>query len=202
MRLRAVAVISVVLVATTAASASAQPREPTPVQLARARRAFDQARIDFDAGRFEVALDGFGRAYRITGSPELLYNIGVCHDRLRRDREALAAFEEYLERVEDPEDRQFVERRIEALRRSLDASVPTPEETAESAGGLDGPIGPDPVDPGTDDGGSVLGRWWFWTIAGVVVAGAVVGVVLARGGETAPLVTGDDGMVIETLRLR
>jgi hypothetical protein len=36
------------------------------------------------------------------------------------------------------------------------------------------------------EGGSVLTRWWFWTGVGVVVAGAVVGAVLAANAGDAP----------------
>jgi len=46
---------------------------------------------------------------------------------------------------------------------------------------------PDPV-PVADEGGSILGKWWFWTIIGVVVVGAVViGVAAASGGTEGPL---------------
>ena len=31
-------------------------------------------------------------------------------------------------------------------------------------------------------GGSIFGKWWFWTVAGVVVAGAAVGTALALSG--------------------
>jgi tetratricopeptide (TPR) repeat protein len=42
---------------------------------------------------------------------------------------------------------------------------------------------PEPVDRASS--GSVFGKWWFWTVAGVVVAGAVVGTALAlSGGST------------------
>ncbi len=45
-------------------------------------------------------------------------------------------------------------------------------------------------------------QWWFWTILGVVVVGAAVGVTLGvvlSGGQQAPL-PGDEGVVVETLR--
>lgn len=57
------------------------------------------------------------------------------------------------------------------------------------------------------EGGSVLGEWWFWTLVGVVAAGASVGVAVALSSETvttAPLIGGDEptGGVIATLSSR
>lgn len=49
--------------------------------------------------------------------------------------------------------------------------------------------GPTPSEP-SDEGGSVLEEWWFWTIVGAVVVGGVVAGVLIgtqSGGTEAPL---------------
>lgn len=35
-------------------------------------------------------------------------------------------------------------------------------------------------------GGSVLGRWWFWTAAGVLVAGGIAVAIVATGGDELP----------------
>jgi hypothetical protein len=42
---------------------------------------------------------------------------------------------------------------------------------------------PDDRAAGARSGGGILGRWWFWTIAGVVVAGATVATVMALTAE-------------------
>ena len=63
----------------------------------------DEARANFEAGRIAYAdarygdaLPYFMRAYELSPRPKLLYHIGVCHDRLGHDEEALDAFEQYL----------------------------------------------------------------------------------------------------------
>ena len=53
----------------------------------------------------------------------------------------------------------------------------------------------------SDESGGVLTQWWFWTAAGVAVAGIVVGIVVATsGGEEleGPLPVGS-GVVVTTL---
>jgi tetratricopeptide (TPR) repeat protein len=45
-----------------------------------------------------------------------------------------------------------------------------------------------------DSGGSIFGKWWFWTAAGVVITGAAVGTALALsgdGGGSQPLYRGN-----------
>lgn len=93
---------------------------------ARAEQLFDLGRQAFDAKEFETALDYFRRSHDLSQRPELLYDIGVAADRLRRDNEALAAFERYLAEVEEPERENEVRDRVEALRRII--STP-PSET-------------------------------------------------------------------------
>lgn len=48
---------------------------------------------------------------------------------------------------------------------------------------------PPPAEPGDDEGSSWYRTWWFWTVVGVVAAGAVTGGVLAgtAGGDPDPL---------------
>src|SRR5690349_5926027 len=81
-----------------------------------ARDAFDAGRSALADGRTEDALTSFRRAYRLSGRPQLLYNIGLVEDRLRHDRPALEAFESYLEAVPQAENRASVEERIRTLR--------------------------------------------------------------------------------------
>jgi hypothetical protein len=50
---------------------------------------------------------------------------------------------------------------------------------------------------------SVLSSPWLWIAVGAVVAGAAITVVAVAGqGDGPPLITGDDGRVIETLRAK
>jgi tetratricopeptide (TPR) repeat protein len=89
-------------------------------------------------------------------------------------------------------------------------TVPTPAATAAAAQvrGADATAdaslaaGSVPTEPVRDgESRSIFSRWWFWTIVGVAVAGATVGVVAATtGGDTlGPFQPGDDGSVYMTL---
>ena len=89
--------------------------------------ALAQAKNDFAAGTrayadgdFEGALSHFRRAYELTGSPDLLYNIATVSDRMRLDVQALGAYEGYLEARPDSADREHVESRIDVLRRAIE----------------------------------------------------------------------------------
>jgi hypothetical protein len=102
---------------------SAQLMEPaaTDEELAEAeaRALFNAAVAAYDAGRYEDALESFERAYRRSNRAALLYNMGQCYDRLRRDEEAVNAFERYLEAMPAAENRAQVESRIRALREAI-----------------------------------------------------------------------------------
>ncbi|MFW2386791.1 MAG: tetratricopeptide repeat protein [Polyangiales bacterium] len=84
-----------------------------------AREYFKAGRAAFDRADYESALTYFRHAYRTSGREALLYNIGVAADRLRRDQEALEAFERYLDTTENPTRETEVRKRLEALRKSV-----------------------------------------------------------------------------------
>ncbi len=88
-----------------------------------ARAHYGTGSIAFGAGRFADALAEFQKAYALSQRPQLIYNIAVAYDRLRRDREALEAFEEYLRLVPDAPQRAEVEGRIGLLRESLQSQA-------------------------------------------------------------------------------
>lgn len=106
-----------------------------------ARARFESGRLAFDDQRYEEALADFERSYELSGRSIILFNIGLVHDRLRRDGEALDAFRRYLEAVPDAENRAEVERRIEVLQAALDerrwapqpAPMPMPDAQAAPA---------------------------------------------------------------------
>jgi len=171
-----------------------------------ARAIYVAGRVAFDAGRYDEALARFEEAYDRSGRAELLYNIGMAADRLRRDETALAAFEGYLSQVEDADNRVSVENRVRALREILadrEDTVPSPQETA-AATPVESEAEAEPFEsePADDDGGSVLTSWWLWTIVGVVVVGGVVaGVAVAAssGDTTQAAMPGDFGVVVMAL---
>ncbi len=110
-----------------------------------ARALFTAGSTAFDNARYEEALGYFQRAYELSHRSALLYNIGIAADRLRRDREALGAFEQFLEETPEHPRRRDVEVRVEVLRRAVaDAEArgeapsgeePPPDGSAEPGGG-------------------------------------------------------------------
>ena len=102
-------------------SVLAQSVETHGQRLAEAKEAFDTGTRAYADGEFETALASFERAYELTGSPDLLYNIATVSDRMRRDVDALQAYEGYLEARPKSSDREHVESRIAVLRDAIEA---------------------------------------------------------------------------------
>lgn len=101
-----------------------------------ARALFEAGRTAFEAGRFSDALAHFEHSYELSARHVLLFSIGICHDRLRQDEEALEAFETYLELVPDAANAAEVSGRIDVLRRAIAErrpAEPAPEETVDPA---------------------------------------------------------------------
>jgi tetratricopeptide (TPR) repeat protein len=202
-----VAIAAAVAVTLSGSVAEAQPpprAQPTPAQLTEARRWFETGRERYEQGEWRSALESFRRAYDLTGSPEVLFNIGQCADRLRMDRDALAAFELYLERLPDAPDRPNVESRIQVLRAEIarhDEVTRQRDAARAERARLERERRLRGGSPGTDEGdGTLLGQWWFWTVIVVAIAGGVTaGVLLSQENEPIP---GSDGGVITTLRFR
>jgi len=97
-------------------------RDSTPdAKIEEAKKAFAAGTRAYAEGDFENALERFQRAYDLTGSPDLLYNIATVSDRMRLDEEALEAYEGYLEARPDSADREHVAGRIDVLRAAIEA---------------------------------------------------------------------------------
>ncbi len=77
---------------------------------------FEAGSLAFDNARYDDAVEYFPRAYEPSGRAVLLHNVGVAADRLRRDTEALEAFEQFLAQVPAHPRRRDVEARVEVLR--------------------------------------------------------------------------------------
>ncbi len=95
-----------------------------------ARALFARARVAYAEARYEAALPLFVASFELSGRTELLYNIGLTLERLRRDDEVFEPFEAYLASNPPAERRAEVERRIEAARarieaRRVESSTPT-----------------------------------------------------------------------------
>jgi len=136
---------SAILVMLSAASVSAQPgttpqTDPQPKSAAlptvdakadeQARAQFEEGRTAYQAGRYRDAWAKFREAYKLSGRPELLYNIGQTADRLGREEDAIKAFELYLKHTPDAANRRDVENRVRALRERVTVAQSHPPQTA------------------------------------------------------------------------
>jgi len=99
----------------------AQSASSQDAKIAAAKKAFAAGTRAYAEGDFDAALQRFRRAYELTGSPDLLYNIATVSDRMRLDEEALHAYEGYLDARPDSVDREHVASRIDVLRAAIEA---------------------------------------------------------------------------------
>lgn len=136
-----------------------------------ARAVFQSGRDAYARGEYESALVAFRHAYELSGRAELQFNIAQAADRLRHDREALAAFEAYLDAVPDAENRVEVEARLRVLREEIARDDAL--RARALAGGSDQPSSEAPI----------VEQWWFWTLIGVAAVGAGVGIGFAVGSR-------------------
>jgi hypothetical protein len=196
-----------------AQGAGVAPTDQTVASEEAAKALYAAARAEYDAGQFKTALLHFQDAYDQSMRPQLLYNVGLAADRLRFNKTALDAFERYLKELPNAENRVEVENRIKALREIIDREAAAKRAPAAVAAAAPPPVpistdartsaAPPKSDQQEATGGGLLSQWWFWTAAGVVVAGATTGIIIASSGDTVgkPL-TGTDGVVVQTLRVR
>jgi len=173
-------------------------------RLEEGRLLFLAAQRAFDDGRYPDALASFERSYELAEDPQILYNIAITLDRLRRDEEALEAFQTYLRLQPTTPDRRDIEARIRVLedqiaREEAGSVTPDPDLTPPD------PALPDPVvtaagptEAPVDDEYTVLDRWWFWTALVAVVAGGVAAIAIVASQDPAP-VPGSEGVVVEAL---
>ena len=160
---------------------------------AEARGLFEAGRAAFADGRFDDALRYFQQSYELSHRPELLYNIGSAADRLQRESEALAAFQQYLRELPEAANRREVEGRVRVLQEHMAREQVQRDAAAEAqrAAARDAAASAPVVDPLADtgepaSGGGVETEWWFWTliVAGVAGAGVLTGVLVATSEQT------------------
>jgi hypothetical protein len=83
---------------------------------AEAKLSFIEGSKSFSDGRYRQAIDQFRHAFDIVRSPEILFNIGRCHEELGEFEEAIYNYEMYLRFFPRGEDSDAVRNRIESLR--------------------------------------------------------------------------------------
>jgi len=156
---------------------------------AAAREYFERGRVAFEQADYEGALVYFRHAYRLSRRGELQYNIGVAADRLQREKEALEAFEHYLEESQNAAREAEVQERIIALRQSIAERKATERALEEATIRYQTPA----HDAATHDGAriptsAIIGSS---ALAAVGVAGvAAMSVGLAKSGSCSREVAG------------
>ena len=80
-----------------------------------ARQHFQLGRTFYDSGRFQQAVEEFQAAYKLSGRPQLLYNVYVAERDAGQLQNAVDALRGYLEKVPDAPDRVNLKARLESL---------------------------------------------------------------------------------------
>ena len=162
----------------------------------RAHSELTQAQADFEARKFESALDHLNRAYALVPHPQLLFNIARCLEELHRTAAAVDAYDRYL--AVQPDD-AVAQTRVAALREELRLHPPPPEvETKPTPPAVVAEPPPAIVTvqapPPPPARKPLYRRWWVWTAVGGVVAvgvgvGLGVGLTRSSGPATFPPLT-------------
>lgn len=155
------------------ATAFAQGSAPDAETIARARNHFNAGTAYYDDGRYDDAAREFAEAYRLTGHPDVLFNLASSYDRLERRDDAIEHYRKYLDEAESPPDRERIETRIHELETLRDAEArETTEATATTTA-----VEPPATTPHEESGGSSLLGPIGWGLVGLGVAAGVVAVI-------------------------
>jgi len=143
---------------------------------AEAKRLNALATKAFNVGLFAEAAGYYKRAYNAKPLPVFLYNLGQCHKRLsglKHKKRALFFFKSYLSNATSPPDRSEVEGDIRLLNTKIK------ELEARKAGRRLAAVTPPADSPPPSSSRPLYKKWWLWTLIGVAVSGAAVGVAAA-----------------------
>jgi len=102
--------VLVVLLLAPAARAAEEPDDEI------AHRHFDAGSRAYEARDYTAAVREFEAARTLRPVPELDYDIARCLDRMERPREAIAAYERFLERAPPSDDVESARQRVAVLR--------------------------------------------------------------------------------------
>jgi len=125
----------------------------------------------FNLGLFREAAEEYQKAYQAKPLPAFLFNLGQCYKRMASAeslRKSIFYFKSYLRNDPETPARAAIQKEIERLEVELRvAEKPQPRPLYK--------------------------KWWFWTIIGVAVTGAVVGTVVGTRPENDKPVPGSIG---------
>ena len=105
---------------------------PSEADIGRAKELFENGQILYDEGRYEAAVTAWQASYRLSGYPDLLFNISGAQERLGAFQAALDTLNQY--RVYAPADeRETIERRMRTLEERIAKQPAAPIAVAEPA---------------------------------------------------------------------
>lgn len=208
-RVLGLALVVIVVVAALAGAARAEGSGDSEKE---ARRLFQEAELSFNVGKFAEALAAYQAAYEAKPLPGFLFNIAQCYRNMGDYERARFFFRRYLTLDPRTPNRRRVEALIDEMGRLLQQRAD--EEAARAPAGpaaepsppaplvpppapapaLREPAAPAPVvvalAPAAEPvpaPAPIWRRWWFWTGAAVIAAGAAVTVfVLTQPDTRAP----------------
>ncbi len=114
-----------------------------------AKQWFDRAEDQFQQGRYEDAVESFGKAYELEPLPDFVFDQGSALEKQGRPAAAAVAFERYLGLAPGAKDYGEVVERVKKLRAAAKAD-PIADPCADEA------AGPDPTATGAEGAGQ-----WF-----------------------------------------
>lgn len=122
------------------ASARAEPGSARSSEAAEAERLGEEARVLFEEGRFAEAVGRYLKAWHVSGTASLLYNVAFIYDRKLGEKElALEYYRRYAKAPDaDPDVLQRALARVDALKAEIEAAGRTPPA---DPGGEPGPLG-------------------------------------------------------------
>ncbi len=166
------------------AAAPAPERSFTEEEVDTLRRIYAKAEAAFEVGSYSAAAKSFEEAYALSGDPDLLFNVVVCHDRLGAFAEALETLDRYEAVAPASEAAQIADRRrsLEArLERSMnEADDPSDPPQAQTAPPRQPPEPPPRPEPAEED--RVMSPA-TWALLGVAVASIGAGTGLAIAAQ-------------------
>ena len=152
-----------------------------------ARLHFEVGKREFADGRFEKALVEFQQAYELAPFPQLIFNMGRCHEELHQLEPAIDAFERYL--AVSPGD-DLVRAHLTELRARL---IPKPSATSTDPPRANpaAPVWAAPAPPLAAPPAPkvpLVRRWWLWAAVGgaLVTGAALVGAASTWSRPTPP----------------
>jgi hypothetical protein len=80
-----------------------------------ARAAAERGRREYNLGHWQQSIDGFEKAYQLSGDATLLFNLGLAHTQLGHIGEALRFYRTYLREKPEAPNRDIAEKQIKAL---------------------------------------------------------------------------------------